>query len=520
MGALNWLQNSGIIGKRTASIFSGEKDYDGTYATPTGGDTIPSSVLTKAQKTFSSNAETPNFPKPKTLYFVYFHLNPALEKKIAYKQKLIQKISGESWEGISVNSINTSNATLKDTTEKEYEKAATEGLSEIGSKIVGSLTSKSTQTSKTEPLSDSSLVDYIPTKDVFKKLSYEMSKLVKAYDKPSVKFDTEELNEYNRTRIVYSGQKYNDVSITFYDVKNNPVQEFFNAYLKFISGDFLCKNFRVWEDPIDNNHWNNANGYIDVHGKKQSATYYSNLNSFGLNVESNFRLIDRISFCEYYMNRLMVYTIENPVLTEINWGNGAMGDFNYNDIKVTFKYEGITNDLIDIDPYNVGNWLGGSEKVGGMLQSLKNWLSDGNMTNGGSGNNIAYLRYMVNKEIRSDVATFLQTRYKTVANNVVSDITSILKGYMNGETKFSWNTLKNQALDTARKYGFANEANTFSQVQQMISNYNSKEDTTAKFKYIANMATDPTSLIGKMSSSTVSNNYGRGGNSSTNVILY
>ena len=87
-----------------------------------------------------------------------------------------------------------------------------------------------------------------------------------------------------------------------------------------------------------------------------------------------------------------------------------------------------------------------------MLQSLKNWLSDGNMTNGGSGNNIAYLRYMVNKEIRSDVATFLQTRYKTVANNVVSDITSILKGYMNGETKFSWNTLKNQSSCTSCSY--------------------------------------------------------------------
>ena len=283
------------------------------------------------------------------------------------------------------------------------------------------------------------------------------------------------------------------------------------------------RNFKTWEDPIDNNHWNNAKGYTDVHGQKQSATYYGNLNSFGLNIESNFRLIDRISFCEYYQDRLMVYTIENPVLTDIDWGSGAMGDFAANDIKVTFKYEGITNDLIDIDPYNVSNWLGGDKetsKIGGFLKSLKNFVSDGNMTNGGSGNNIAYLRYMVNKEIKSDVATFLQTRYYTVSNNIVSDITSILKGYMNGETKFSWNTLKNQALDTARKYGFANEANTLSQVEQTVKNYNSKDSTKAKFKYIANMSTDPTSLIGKMSSSSVKNNYGRGGNSSTNVILF
>ena len=113
MGAINWLQNSGVIGKRGASILNWatgnetEKDYEGTYSTPVGGDTIPTSVLTKAQKTFSSQAVTTNLPKPKSLYFVYFHLNPKLEQKIKYKQELVKKISGQEWKGISVNAINT-----------------------------------------------------------------------------------------------------------------------------------------------------------------------------------------------------------------------------------------------------------------------------------------------------------------------------------------------------------------------------------------------------------------------------
>ena len=72
---------------------------------------------------------------------------------------------------------------------------------------------------------------------------------------------------------------------------------------------------------------------------------------------------------------------------------------------------------------------------------------------------------------------------------------------MNGDVKFSWNRLKNQALDTARKYGFANEANTIAQAQQTIKNFNSK-DGKGKSKYLVNMATDPTSLIGKMSAAS------------------
>ena len=172
----------------------------------------------------------------------------------------------------------------------------------------------------------------------------------------------------------------------------------------------------------------------------------------------------------------MVYTIENPVITAIKWGDSKMGDFSANDIQVTFKYEGITNDLVDITPYNV-DW---TKKIN---------------------NDVAYTRYMVNKEIKRDVATFLQTRYNTVSNNIGSDITSIIKGYMNGDVKFSWNTLKNQALDTARKYGMANEANTIAQAEQTIKNFNSK-DGKGKSKYLVNMATDPTSLIGKMSSAS------------------
>lgn len=476
----SWLQNTKMVGDNLAGFLSGKGIKNlFNYSTPIGGTMIPDSVLTKGQKLFSTNAEIPNLPKPKTLYFVYFNLNPDLQNKIAYKSQLIKELSGNEIDGTDVNAMQINNSTSN-----RGEKIINGVIEETGFGNLINKSKKSDDKNKTKnraSLQSASLADYIPTREIFKKLSYEISKMVKEYNKPSPTFTTTELNEYNRKRIVYKNIKYNDVTITFYDVKDNPVQQFFNAYLKFISGDFLCKDHNLWEAPINNNHWQNAEGYKTVDGMSISPTYLGNLNSFGFNIDSNFRLINSISFCEYYMDRVLVYTIENPVITSIKWGDGKMGDFSANDITVTFQYEGITNDLVDIEPYNVENWQNNV------------------------GNDIAYTRYMVNKEIKKDVATFLQTKFNKLSRSLASDMTSIIKGYMNGDTKFSWNTVKNQALDTARKYGFAAEANTIAQTEQTIKRYKEKDDS-GKAKYLFNMATDPTSVIGKIEAATVNTN--------------
>lgn len=466
MGLGNWLQNTGAMGKTLTNVFNGKSND--AYSTPEGQNAIATSTITKAQKTFSSNASNPNLPKPRSLFFVHFNLNADLANKIEYKEKFIKQIAGTQFDDAAARNLPNGASIVA----KGLGSLFTLGYGTLwGGKKEEKTVENVKQSIDGGKLERESAVDYIPTKEIFKKLAFEMSKIVSGYNKPGVSLKTSELNEYNRKRIVYSGIDYDDVTISFYDVKNNPVQQFFIAYLKFICGDFLCKDKYLWEKPIDNNHWQNIDGYKTVDGDKVAGTYLGNLNSFGLNIDSNFRLIDSISFCEYYMDKLMVYTIENPVVTKINWGNAKTGDFGFNEIQVTFKYEGITNDLVDIEPYGVEKW--------------------------GKINSIPYVRHMVNREIKNQVATFLQTRYETTSSNIVSDAVSIMKGYMNGETKFTWNNVKNQIADTARKYGFANEVNTALQLEQTIKNYNSKEGKD-KTKYLINIATDPTSVVGKL----------------------
>lgn len=482
---------SNLITGNSGSSLSG-----GWFDTPYGDNAIAEATLTKAQKTFSSQAVTPNLPKPKTLFYVYFHLNPELEKRISYKQQFMETILNAGMNGLDTGPYMTANDANKEILGRL--KTAAEDGAKLSKSGVGSLLNQAGEKIKNTVSSlnpfkkvEETLVDYIPTKDIFDKLSFEISKMVKSCDKPGVQaLETLELNEYNRKRYVYTGVKYKDVKITFYDVKESPVQQFFIAYLKFICNDFFCKDAAVWEKPIDNCHWYNAKGYKTVDKKSINGTYYGNLNSFGLTIDSNFRLIDRISFCEYYMNKVTIYTIENPVITGIDWGNGAMGDFTANDLTVTFKYEGITNDLSAEDLRNDNSLLSTFVKMG--QSGLKDWFNDPSKS---SKPDKIELKCMVNHSIQKDVATLMQTTYMNLGGKLVSDIATTLKSYMNGDVKFSWNTLKNQAMDTARKYNMAGAANTFAKAEQTIKNFNSK-DSAGQNKYLTNIATDPTSLIG------------------------
>ena len=139
------------------------KNFDVTVAN--NENVIPSYSITKAQKTFNSKPnmgggiDISDMPKPKSLYFVYFKLN-------------------DSFYDVLYN--------------------------------IDSFTDEFNSTYQTNGLKRN-----IP------QILFELSKLVKEYNKPKVSLETTTLNEYNRKRIIYHDVKYNSVKIQFYDVRIN-----------------------------------------------------------------------------------------------------------------------------------------------------------------------------------------------------------------------------------------------------------------------------------------------------------
>ena len=366
-------------------------DKENSYAQTTyGSEFIPEYVTTTGQKRFSTEAAIPNLPKPETLYFVHFDLNPRTQEIINKKKALINYlVSGTATDANNSSSaIANLTAGIKKSLNGIKEKFNNKYSSTLTA--LGGLFNKKDKTTNVTtyaniPTEDNSksFGDYMPEGYILRQLSFELSKFVKSIDKPTINFTVNEHNEYNRKRLVYDKMDFGDLKISFWDVKENPVERFLMAYLKIISNDFLCKSYQDFRRQIVTNEFDRKP--LD----------------WGFDLDSNFRLIEKISVVEYYMDKMMVYTYENPVITSITFGTNKMGSWNPNEINVTFKYEGFTNDLLDITPYNI------------------EWEEDK-----------TYMKSMVNANITAQMANFMNVRYKSGLSMGVDTAVSFIKGVL------------------------------------------------------------------------------------------
>ena len=432
-------------------------DTENSYAkTPYGTDFIPEYVTTTGQKRFSTEASIPNLPKPETLYFVHFELNPNAQTIINKKKALINYLTTEN----ATDSTYTSSAQANLAT--QLQKATKGIINEFNNKISSSLNSLGSafgllkndvkKDESTTPIpnekNNTTFGDYIPDNYLLRQLSFELSKFVKSINKPSITFGVNEHNEYNRKRLVYDKMDFGDLKISFWDVKDNPVERFLMAYLKIISNDFLCKSYQDFRRQIVTREFDRG------------------LTDWGFDLDSNFRLIEKISLVEYYMDKMMVYTFENPTISAIDFGSNKMGSWNPSEINVTFKYEGFTNDLLDITPYNV------------ELEDDK-----------------VYLKSMVNANITARMADFLNVRYKSGATMGIDTAVSFIKGVLDAPKEERWQTIKEQSLDTLRKLGFSDEINLVKSAESAYDNYKSADN---KGKYLLKLTDDPSSIVGEI----------------------
>lgn len=431
-------------------------DRENSYAqTPYGSEFIPEYVTTTGQKRFSTEAAIPNLPKPETLYFVHFDLNPRTQEIINKKKALINYlVSGTSTDANNSSSaIANLTAGIKKSLNGIKEKFNNKYSSTLTA--LGGLFNKKDKTTNVTtyaniPTEDNSksFGDYMPEGYILRQLSFELSKFVKSIDKPTINFTVNEHNEYNRKRLVYDKMDFGDLKISFWDVKENPVERFLMAYLKIISNDFLCKSYQDFRRQIVTNEFDRKP--LD----------------WGFDLDSNFRLIEKISVVEYYMDKMMVYTYENPVITSITFGTNKMGSWNPNEINVTFKYEGFTNDLLDITPYNI------------------EWEEDK-----------TYMKSMVNANITAQMANFMNVRYKSGLSMGVDTAVSFIKGVLDAPKEERWKTIKEQSIDTLRKLGFSDEVNL---VNRLTDNYDNYKSAPNKGKYLLKMTDDPSSFLGEV----------------------
>lgn len=144
---------------------------------------------------------------------------------------------------------------------------------------------------------------------------------VKQIDKPRITLSAQELNNYNKKRIVYTKIDYADASLRIFDTVDNSVWSFWVNYFTYYFGDSRIKSSTAQSmRPTDAE-------FVDDTGWGLRP----------LTEETNF--FNKISVSAYFAGTVTKFSYINPKITAIDWGQNDYSSSDMLEANVTFKYE-------------------------------------------------------------------------------------------------------------------------------------------------------------------------------------
>lgn len=189
--------------------------------------------------------------------------------------------------------------------------------------------------------------------------------LVREIKLPSFKFNTDELNQYNRKRIIQTKIKYDPVNITFHDDNMSQVTAMWNAYYQYYYADSWNPNVSPFSTQPSIKNYNRRNIYDPSITGDQEYGYRGGSTNTGNNPDyPNFGT--KISFFKditvygLWANNFIAYTLINPIITSF-----AHDTYNYNEgggtmtNQMTIDYETVTYNTGQIDPENTDELITG-----------------------------------------------------------------------------------------------------------------------------------------------------------------
>lgn len=193
-------------------------------------------------------------------------------------------------------------------------------------------------------------VNFIFNRDLFEELYSDgtadrqfrttIGSLVRTAELPSVTFETEVINSYNRKRIVQTGVKYDPISMTVYDTVGN---EWLTVLMKYFSYHYMNPRNKGEEFDRDLNSSRRENDQLELINSNFGSTEVWDSNLAGFNLNNTQHFFERIDFVLYHGTQGVQYSIFNPVLTgfkpsEIDYSDNV----GFRDFQLSFEYESFT----------------------------------------------------------------------------------------------------------------------------------------------------------------------------------
>lgn len=157
--------------------------------------------------------------------------------------------------------------------------------------------------------------------------------VAKSVDAPQIQPQAEELNQYGRKRVIYTGVKYNPITLTFFDTVDNKAGHLWQEYAQYYFGDFNHANAGAWRDDITSPSMENSGGM--GYGFKARTT-----TSLPDSVNSQF-FFECLEIFQLYGNRFIQTDLINPKITSYEPDGDDYEDMSPVMIRMQLSYEGI-----------------------------------------------------------------------------------------------------------------------------------------------------------------------------------
>lgn len=185
--------------------------------------------------------------------------------------------------------------------------------------------------------------------------------LVKEIKLPTYSFNTVQLNQYNRKRIIQTKIKYDPIDVTFHDDNGDQVNQLWEAYYNYYYTDGLKPNVQFGgsrgaqgQGP---NNYNERNIYNESITGDDDWGYNAQANGGGDVKVPFFKSITVFGFNQH---NFTAYTLINPVITSFSHdtynyseGNGIMSN------RMNIDYETVVYNYGAIDGRDPGNIVTG-----------------------------------------------------------------------------------------------------------------------------------------------------------------
>lgn len=160
-----------------------------------------------------------------------------------------------------------------------------------------------------------------------------MSSLVRTATLPSMTFNTEIKNQYNKKKIVNNSVDFKPCQVTALDTVDN---EWITILMKYYA--YMYMNPRNKNKFGDRDIELNKDNIDELIGSSFGGDTF-NSNEMGLNLQREANFFDRIDIILYAGSKGVQYSMMKPFITDITMGSVDYSDSNFLDFQLSFDYE-------------------------------------------------------------------------------------------------------------------------------------------------------------------------------------